>query len=131
MSELNLRNKVLFRGGPHPEVASLVRAMDVFVLPSLIDGLGLAPLEAQALEKPCIITNIPGLSETVVPGETGLVVPPGDESALAEAILSLLFDPDRRRAMGKAARRHIEEHYSASRMASEYEKVYEEVLGLK
>jgi len=127
-STLGLETKVLFRGGPHPEVASIMRAMDVFVLPSLIEGLGLAVLEAQALERPCVVTSIPGLSEAVVPDQTAIVIAPEDEGALAEALLFLLAHEQERRIMGKAGRRFIEEHYSARQMARKYEEVYQGVL---
>lgn len=130
-SALGLETKVLFRGGPHPEVASLIRAMDVFVLPSLIDGLGLAVLEAQALERPCVVTSIPGLSEAVDPGRTARVVPPEDEGALAEALLFLLAHEQERRVMGKAGRPFVEEHFSARQMARQYEEVYEDVLSTR
>jgi len=88
-------------------------------------------LEAQALEKPCVVTNIPGLSEAVQPGQTAIVVPPGEEYPLADAILSLFADEQKRKAMGKTARRFVEEHYAASQMADKYEEVYEEVLRVR
>jgi glycosyltransferase involved in cell wall biosynthesis len=129
---LGLEGKVLLCGhANHAEVISLVRAMDVFVLPSLIEGLGLAILEAQALEKPCVVTSIPGLSEAVAPGQTAIVVPPGEEYPLANAIISLLADKQKRLAMGKAGRHFVQEHYAASRMASKYDEVYDEILRAK
>ncbi len=132
VANLGLEGRVLFCGQvSHTQVLSFVRAMDVFVLPSLIEGFGLAVLEAQALEKPCVVTNIPGLSEAVAPGQTAIVVPPGEEHPLADAILSLLADEQKRKTMGKAARRFVEEQYAASRMADKYEEVYEEVLRVR
>jgi len=132
VASLGLERRVLLCGEVrHPDVVWLMRAMDVFVLPSLIDGLGMAVLEAQALERPCVVTSIPGLNEAVAPGQTAIVVPPGDDSALAEAIFSLLADGQKRKIMGSAARLFVEEHYTASVMAHKYEEVYEDVLGAR
>lgn len=76
---------------------------DVIALPSLFEGLPLAALEALAAGLPVVTTPVGGCPEVVIPGQTGLLVPPRDGMALAEALLDLLRDPDRRTAMALAA----------------------------
>jgi glycosyltransferase involved in cell wall biosynthesis len=80
-------------------------------------------LEAMACGRPVVVPDTPGMAEYVVPGETGLVYPVGDEAALAECVRSLLADPQRAAAMGSAGRRLVAEYYDtdvqARRLAAE------------
>jgi glycosyltransferase involved in cell wall biosynthesis len=86
-------------------------ACQVFVLPSYREGLPRVNLEAMATGRAVISTDVPGCRETVVDGETGLLVPVRDAEALAEAMLSLARDPERARAMGAAGRRLCEARF--------------------
>lgn len=104
---------------PH-EVRELLAAADVFVLPSLSEGLPLSLLEAMAAGKPCVVTDI-GLP--VQDGKTALVVPPKDPAALAKAINRLLKDKNLRKRIGESAKRHVLEGFSWQRAADAYVKL--------
>jgi len=107
--------------GYWPNVAEALAAVDVFVLPSLMEGHPLAILEAMAAGKPVVATRVGGNSEAVEDGVTGLLVPPRDPEALASAIAALACDPERARRLGRAGRRQVEERFSleAARLANE------------
>jgi glycosyltransferase involved in cell wall biosynthesis len=105
-----------------PEVLSL---MNIFVLPSLYEGFGIAILEAMAAGKPVIATTVGGIPEFVVPGQSGLLVPPGDASALARAIKQLLDEPEKARAMGRQGQEHVKTHYSIESVVRQHEQLYE------
>jgi len=85
-------------------VADYLRVMDIFVLPSYREGLPRSVLEAMSCELPVVATRIRGCREAVVDGETGLLAPPRDGAALAEAVVRLLRNPELARAMGAAGR---------------------------
>lgn len=88
-------------------------ACDLVLVPSLKEGLGLAAIEAMALQRPAVASETGGLTEVVVDGETGILVPPGDAKALADAILRLLEDPEVAAQLGRAGRKRVEEHFNA------------------
>ncbi len=89
----------------------LMAAMDVVVLASYAEGIPRVLMEAAAMGKPAVGTDVRGTREVIVDGETGYLVPPRDASALADAISRLSADPARRREMGEAARRRAEAHF--------------------
>lgn len=90
------------------------RSMDVMVLPTWREGFPNAVLEAQATAVPVIPTIATGSRDSVVPEVTGLLIPPGYPQAIAEAVLDLLRDPERRRRMGAAARAWVQERYETA-----------------
>jgi len=130
--ESRLRKDVVRRGldrrvlllGERADAGDLMSLFDVFVLPSLWEGLPLVLIEAAALGKPIVATRIDGTSEVIRDGETGLLVPSRDPGALAEAVLGLLRDPDRARGLGERARKEIPPAFSLDRMIAETEKLY-------
>jgi len=79
--------------------------------------------------KPVVASRVGGIAETVLDGETGLLVPVGNDAALADAILRLLNDPALAQRVAAAARRYVETEFTMERMADQYRAVYEEVLG--
>lgn len=93
--------------GPIKEPASYYAAMDVFVLPTYREGLGAVLLEAAAMQVPTVATRIPGCYDAVEDGVTGLLVPPYDAQALAEALRRLLVSPSLRRRFGVAGRARV------------------------
>ena len=114
--------------GFRPDARMLLDAADVFVLPSRQEAMPLAAIEAMEAGLPVVATEVFGSAEVVVDGGTGLLVPPGNAARLAQAVLALLGDPERRRRMGAAGRTRFLDHYTSRRMADETLAVYTEVL---
>ncbi len=119
--------RVHFAGQVSPGERVLA-ALDLFVLPSRKEGLGVAALEAMAAGLPVVASRAGGLAESVLDGETGLLVPPGDPAPLAEALETLLRDPALRERMGAAGARRVGERYSADAMAAGNLALYRELL---
>src|SRR5262245_7370189 len=111
-------------GDPRP----IFEAADVVTLPSRSEGFGRVLIEAACLEKPVVASRVGGIPEVVVDGETGLLVPPDDPAALAEALSRLLGDPGLRAKLGAAARLRATERFSAARHVAGVEAVYAEAL---
>ncbi len=124
-ADLGISGNVRFLGF-RDDVPSLLQAMDVFVLPSLSEGLPLSILEALSLQKPVVSTSVGGIPEIVENGLTGYLVPPKDPEALAEKILLLLQQPQTAAGMGKAGRKRVEEVFGLEKMIREYQCLYEE-----
>jgi glycosyltransferase involved in cell wall biosynthesis len=103
--------------GPVDDPLELLCALDIFVMPSLYEGLGVAALEAMACGLPVIASDTGGLREAVEDGRTGLLAPPGDVVALAHAIETLAEAPAMRAAMGAAARDLAVERFGMTAMA--------------
>lgn len=110
--------------GDRADVADLLPRIDLFWLPSRREGLSLVLLEAMACGLPVVATRVGGNSEVVLPGWTGWLVPPGDPRALAEALLALLADPERRRAFGRAGRQRVVAAFRRDQMIARYEALY-------
>jgi len=106
-------------------VPELMQCMDLFVLPSINEGISNTILEAMATGLPVIATNVGGNPELVVDGVTGCLAPPQDPAALAAAIQGYLDDPERRRRHGAAGRQRCESRFSLERMVRDYEAVYD------
>ena len=115
--------------GRRSDALAFIAAADVVVNPSDHEGLPVALLEALALARPVAATAVGGVPSVVRPGETGLLVPAGDPSALADAVNRLLEDGEMASAMGKAGRALVEERHGLGTMVSEVESVYRRVLG--
>ena len=126
--DLGVADRVVFTGHL-ADTRPALAAMDVFVHPGDPEPFGLVNVEAMAMGKPVVAFAHGALPEIVADGETGVLVPPGDESAMAEAILRLLGSPSLRTAMGSAGRRRAEREFSVERMVSQVEQVYLEALG--
>jgi glycosyltransferase involved in cell wall biosynthesis len=113
----------------YEDVPAFLQSLDIFVLPSLFEGFGVAAVEASAAGLPVIASRVQGLPDVVVDGETGILVPPGDGAALARAIRSLLDDPMRARGLGLAGRSFVSQRYDWSKNAAEMERLYIELAG--
>jgi sugar transferase (PEP-CTERM/EpsH1 system associated) len=113
--------------GFRDDVPALLQAMEVFVLPSLSEGLPLSVLEALALERPVVATNVGGMPEIVQDGVTGYLVPPADPGALADRILRLLRDARSAAQMGRAGRKRVEAGFGLEQMIGEYQSLYDAV----
>jgi len=116
---------------PVAEVVQLYSHASVFVCPSIYEPFGLINLEAMACGTPVVASRVGGIPEVVVDGETGWLVPPGDPTALAEALRVALADPARARRMGEAGRRRVEAHFSWDRIAERTLAVYRDAIAAK
>ncbi len=126
IKEHRLEKHVLLAGF-RPDVLSLHKAFDLFVMSSVTEGLGTSVLDAMACGKPVVATTAGGIPEVVVDRETGLLVPPRDHEAMAAAIVRLLRDPALRQRMGDAGRTRARLTFSADRMIQDTLKVYKRV----
>jgi glycosyltransferase involved in cell wall biosynthesis len=127
---LGLLENVIFTG-TRRDIPEILALLNVFVLPSLWEGLPIALLEAMAAGLPVVATAVGGTPEVVIDGVTGFLVPPRDPEALADAILRLLRDPDLRQRMGEAGRARVTEHFSVEQMVRKTEALYEQLLAEK
>ena len=121
-----LGDAVIFTGVRH-DVAELLAAFDVAVQCSLIENFG-GTIESLLMETPTVATGVGGIPEAVRHGETGLLVPAADPTALSVAILALLDDPARGRAMARAGRRLMLERFQIARTADSLAALYEHIL---
>lgn len=124
--ELGLVN-VIFTGFRR-DIPRLLAMFDIFVLPSLWEGLPVGVLEASAAGCPVIATGVSGTPEIIVDGVSGYLVEPKSISHLVEKISILAADAGLRRRMGEAGKSRIAEHFTAERMVHETEKLYREIL---
>jgi glycosyltransferase involved in cell wall biosynthesis len=124
---LNLSERVIFLGHRN-DIGDLLACCTLFVLPSIYEGLPLSVLEAMAAGKPVVATAVGGTPEALVHMETGLLVPPADPKALADAIRQILSDPERACRMGAAGRARVRREFSADSMAQRVMQVYTERL---
>jgi glycosyltransferase involved in cell wall biosynthesis len=128
----NLEKNVIFTGW-RDDIKNVLAGLDILVLPSTTfpEGLPNSIIEAMALSKPVIATDIPGPRDIVVDGVTGFLVPPGDTKAMAEKIIYLLDNPEIAKKMGEEGRKRVEELFDIKKQVKKIEQVYEEVLSGK
>ncbi len=115
--------------GLRKDVPVLLTIGDVFVQPSLSEGLSIAILEAMAAARPVVTTCVGGNPELVVDGETGLLVEPANAGALAAAVVRVLTDTAEARRLGSNALARVQSHFSIAAMVRSYETLYEAALG--
>jgi len=125
--ELGLAARVHLLGF-RADVPRVLAGSDLFVLPTLSEGLSIAIMEAMAAGLPVVTTAVGGNAELVAEGITGSLVPPADPPALAAAMLALARDPARRRAMGRAGRARVRAEFTLERMVDAYARMYRELL---
>lgn len=124
--ELGIGDHAIFLGRRH-DVPSLLKAADLFVLASRREGLPLVDCEAGAAGLPVVATRIPGHVDVIEDGVDGLLTPPRDPRALADAVAALLADAARARAMGAALRGKVEERFSIERTVREHAEIYRQL----
>ena len=110
------------------DIPSFLSTIDIFVLPSLYEGLGVAVLEAMAAGKPVVATKVGGLTELVEDQITGLLVPPEDPSALARSISQLVSQRGLAEEMGARAWERVQKHFTVEQMAKKNEDYYYDLL---
>ncbi|HEX7334841.1 MAG TPA: glycosyltransferase family 4 protein [Pyrinomonadaceae bacterium] len=117
--------------GARTNVVDFLRACDIFVFPSLYEGLGIALIEAMAAGCVCVATNTGPIPEVVQDGKDGVLVPPADAKALARAVCDLLSNPARRSELGAAAKQTAFSKFQPKEQAEQLTRVYESVLATK
>jgi glycosyltransferase involved in cell wall biosynthesis len=123
--DLGVADRVLLTGRVgRNRMPALLRSADVVACVPWYEPFGIVPLEAMACGVPVVATAVGGLTDTVVDGVTGVLVPPRQPAALAEAVRALLADPSRRALLGAAGRERVESRYTWDRIAEETLRVY-------
>ena len=125
--DLGVENTIVFVGERN-DVPDMLRIADLFVLPSVSEGLPISILEAMANRLPVVATNVGGIPELVRDGETGALVPSGEPHSLARAVIELLSNPEKMQAAGAAARARLKTHFSQEIMVAKTEKLYQNLL---
>lgn len=127
--KLGIRKNVIFTGEiPHARTPFFFAACDIFVLPSIIEGFGNVTLEAMATGKPVVATRVGGAFDIIEDGANGYLAEPKNPSEIADRIIRLLSDPGKREAMGRKARKSVEEKFSMDVRSRKTIDIYESVL---
>lgn len=124
---LGISDKVKFLGFTD-DIPEILSVMDIFVLPSLWEGMPNVVLEAMAAGKPVIATDTGGSKDIIDSNINGVLVEPGNSEALAEAILKLLGNPEQRQRLGESARETVKERFPIDKMVSKTEQIYTRLL---
>lgn len=127
---LGLSNDIIFLDF-QLNIAEILNLMDIFILASLEEGLANVILEAMYMAKPVIATKVGGIIETIVDGETGILVPPRDSESLAKAIILLLTDKSKAQDMGRRGKERCLKEFGSDIMINKFEKLYESLLTRK
>lgn len=130
IADLRLAGRIHF-AGLRSDIRELLSIMTIYTLPSYREGMPRSILEAMAMERPVVATNIRGCREEIVEGQTGHLVPPRDADALAQAILSLLREPSKAAAMGRSGRSRILELFTEEKVLERQYEVYQELISRK
>lgn len=130
VTELGLQNRVIFTG-KRDNIAEILSIMDIYVLPSVTEGLPLTILEAMAAGKPVVATRVGGVPEAIVEGKTGLVVAPRDPEALAVAIAGMLSEREKLIRMGNNGQKHVVEKFTIRHMVDRTMDLYTQLLNKK
>ncbi len=122
-----LTENVLFLG-LRSDIPRILGSADLFVLPSLWEGLSIALLEAMAAGLPVVASRVSGTKEVIIDGRTGLLVCPADSDSLSDAICELIENPQKAAEMGEAGKQRVMEVFSAHTQALEHIDLYRRVL---
>jgi glycosyltransferase involved in cell wall biosynthesis len=126
---LGIEDRLLLRGSvPHEEMPALLSRWDLMVMPSRWEGFGVAAAEAMAMEKAVVASAVEGMAELIQDGTTGALVQPERPDALAGAVIRILDDGGQRLAIGRAARRRVQELFSIGAAAAQLERLYDSIL---
>jgi L-malate glycosyltransferase len=126
-ASLGIAERVCFTGFRR-DVLALMQQFEVFVFSSYLEGLGTAMLDAMALRKPVVATRAGGIPEVVQDGVTGLLVPPREPQALAQAVHRLLHQPELGQRFGNAGCKRVEQYFTAQQMAAQTLQLYRRLL---
>jgi glycosyltransferase involved in cell wall biosynthesis len=127
VASLGIDNHVKFLGWQTDLTSALAR-WDVFALPSLEEGFGIAALEAMAAGLPIVATSVGGIPELIEDGRTGWLVPPGNSKAFAGRLRELILSPQQRLSMGNVGRVRARQYFSSEVMVESISKIYDTIL---
>jgi glycosyltransferase involved in cell wall biosynthesis len=122
--KLKVKEYIIFTGF-RGDIKMMLSAIDILVIPSLLEGFPMITLEGMAMAKPIIATRIDGIKEQIVDGKSGILIPPRDPDASAEAIIGLGRNKNFAQTLGLEARQRVEEQFTVEKMVSETERVYQ------
>lgn len=125
--KLGIEDKVIF-AGMRKDIPEILSILDVFVLPSLNEGLPIALLEAQAAKVPVVATRVGAIPDVVKDGVTGILIPPEDPEAIAKSIVRVLSDRKSACNMAQRGFERVRDNFSAEKMADKYLSLYQELL---
>jgi len=125
--DLQIEDDVIL-AGYRADMPEVINAMDILILASVSEASPIVVLEAMACAKPVVATQVGGVPELVIDGETGIIVPPRNPKAISEAALYLLDHPEEAREMGLKGRRRAIEHFDIERCIQEHARMYKGVL---
>jgi len=124
--ELRLERNVIFTG-IRREIPAIIHAMDIFVMPSLNEGLPFAILEAMAARRPVIASNVGAIPKLIQDGHTGLLIEPADAAQLSDSIIKLLRDEKKADLLAGNAYEKVKKEFSAQKMAEKYVAAYDSI----
>jgi len=138
VNQLQINNNVHFLGFQHP-VTHILRQFDIFLMPSLSEGLGLSLIEAMAEGIPAIATRVGGMVDVITEDirstnqyqselVTGILIPPEDPEAIAQAVVHLLNNPQQAKDMGERGQRDVRERFNSKRMIDEMDALYKSII---
>ena len=128
--DLGLESRVSFMGFQY-DLVKIYAGLDIVTLSSFNEGLPVALIEAMAAGKPVISTNVGGVGDLILDGDNGLLVPSNDPAALAEAILYLLRNPERRKMMGEAGKKRAYPLFDKNRLLGDIDRLYRDLIKVK
>jgi glycosyltransferase involved in cell wall biosynthesis len=120
---LGIKDRVIFTGF-REDIPKILSILDLFVLPSHLEGLCTSLMDALYMQVPIVATTAGGIPEVIDNGRTGLLVPPKDPNALTEAVVKLMKDEDKKTVFAKRGKKKVSEKFTASKMVEGVEKVY-------
>jgi glycosyltransferase involved in cell wall biosynthesis len=128
--KLGVENDIEFRGWiDHSELPAFLQGLDVFALPSTYEGFGVAAAEASAMALPVVATNVHGIPDVVIDGETGLLVLARDPEAMAAALARLADNQEMRSALGEAGREYVASQYDWAQNTAQMDLIYQDITG--
>jgi len=128
VDKLKIRNKAIFTG-IRRDIPEILSMLDVFVLPSLNEGLPMALLEAQAARVPTIATRVGAIPHVIEDGTTGILIPPKDSQAIAQAIMVVLSDKKFASEIAQKGFERVRDNFSSKKMGDKYLSIYKELIG--
>ncbi len=131
MIKANGMDKYFIFLGYREDIPDVLKAFDIFVLPSLYEGLPNVILEAMATGKPVVATDVDGSKEAVLDGVTGYLVPKRDTGKLSEKLIELIKDMERARMMGLEGRRRVERYFSLDNQIDSFERLFKSIIDKK